>query len=52
MITFTGLMKITGDAYGVIKYFKGSILQSILFTYWGIKVCILKVVIHLCTKLV
>ena len=31
----------TGNAYGVIKLFKESMLLRLLLTYWGIRVCIL-----------
>ena len=44
-------MKITGNAYGVIKFFKGLILLRLLLTYWGRRVCILKVVMLLKTNL-
>ena len=44
-------MKKTGNAYGVIKFFKESILLRLLLTYWGRMVCILKVVMLLKTKL-
>ena len=44
-------MKKTGNAYGVIKLFKESILLRLLLTYWGRMVCILKVVMLLKTKL-
>ena len=33
-----------GNAYGVIKLFKESMLLRLLLTYWGRRVCILKVV--------
>ena len=41
----------TGNAYGVIKMFKESMLIRLLLTYWRSRVCILKVVILLSTKL-
>ena len=44
-------MKKTGNAYGVIKLFKESMLLRLLLTYWGRRVCILKVVMLLKTKL-
>ena len=44
-------MKKTGNAYGVIKLFKGSILLRLLLTYWGRRVCILKVFMLLKKKL-
>ena len=51
MITFGGYMKKAGNAYGVINKIKLSMLQRLLLTYWGRRVCILKVVILLKTKL-
>ena len=44
-------MEKTGNAYGVIKIFKGSIILRLLLTYWGRRVCILKVVMLLKTNL-
>ena len=44
-------MKKTGYAYGVIKLFKESMLLRLLLMYWEIRVCILKVVMLLKTKL-
>ena len=44
-------MKRTGNAYGVIKIFKESMLLRLLLTYWGRRVCILKVVMLLKTNL-
>ena len=44
-------MKKPGNAYGVIKNFKESMLLRLLLTYWGRRVCILKVVMLLKTKL-
>ena len=41
----------TGNVYGVIKLFRESILLRLLLTYWGRRVCILKVVMLLKTKL-
>ena len=51
MITFGGYMKNTGNAYDVIKVFKESIILMLLLTYWGRRVCILKGVMFLKTKL-
>ena len=51
MITFGGDMKKTGNAYGVIKLFKESMLLRLLLTYWERRVRILKGVILLKTKL-
>ena len=44
-------MEKTGNAYGVIKLFKGSMLLMLLLSFWGRRVCILKVVVLLKTKL-
>ena len=44
-------MKRTGNAYGVIKLFKESILLRLFLTYWGRRVCIFKVVMLLKTNL-
>ena len=44
-------MKKTGNAYGVIKIFKESMLLRIFLTYWGRRVLILKVVMLPKTKL-
>ena len=52
MITFRGSIKIIGNAYGVIKNSKESMLLRLLLTYWGRRVCILKVVMHLRTKII
>ena len=41
----------TGNAYGVIEIFKKSILLRLLLTYWGRRVCKLKVVMFLRTNL-
>ena len=41
----------TGNAYGAIKLFKESMLLRLLLAYWGRRVCILKVVMLLKTKL-
>ena len=51
MITFRDYMGKTDNAYGVIKLFKESILLRLLITYWGRRVCMLKVVRLLKTKL-
>ena len=40
-------MKKTGNAYGVIKVFKESMLLRLFLTYWGRRVCILKVFMFL-----
>ena len=45
-------MKKTGNAYGVIKLFKESMLQRLLLTYWERRICILKVVMLLKTNLI
>ena len=45
-------MKKTGNAYGVTKNFTESMLIRLLLTYWGRRVCILKVVMLLKTKLI
>ena len=45
-------MKITGNSYGVIKLFKASMILRLLLTYWGRRVCILKVVKLLNKKLI
>ena len=37
-------MEKTGNAYGVIKLFKKSMLLRLFLMYWGRRVCILKVV--------
>ena len=47
MITFRGLMKIAGNAYGVLKHSMESMLLIPLLAYWVIRVKILKVVMHL-----
>ena len=52
MITFWSLMKTTVNAYGVIQVFKESIILRILLTYWGRRVCILKVVMFLMKYLI
>ena len=52
MIVFRGSMKITGNVYGVIKYYKESMILRLLFTYWGKRVCILKVVMHPCKNVI
>ena len=44
-------MKRTDNDYDVIKLFKESMLLRLLLTYWGRRVCILKVVMLLNTKL-
>ena len=44
-------MKKTGNAYSVIKLFKESMILRLLLTYWGRRVCILKVVMLLKIKL-
>ena len=44
-------MKKTGNAYGVIKLFKESMILRLLLLYWGRRVCILKVVMLLKTDL-
>ena len=44
-------MKKTGNAYGVIKIFKESMLLRLLLAYLGRRVCIFKVVMFLKTKL-
>ena len=44
-------MKKTDNSYGVIKLFKASMLLRLLLIYWGRRVCILKVVMLLKTKL-
>ena len=41
----------TVNAYGVIKILKESMLLRLLLTYWGRRVCILKIVMLLKTKL-
>ena len=41
----------TGNAYCVIKLFKESMLLRLLLTYWGRRVCILKVVMLINTML-
>ena len=51
MIKFGGQMKKTGNAYGVIKSFNESMLLRLLLTYWGRRVCTLKVVMLLKKKL-
>ena len=43
-------MKKTNNAYGVINVFKESMILRLLLTYWGRRVCILKVVMFLKTK--
>ena len=45
-------MKKTGNAYGVIKVSEESILIRLFLTYWGRRVCILKVVVLLRKKLI
>ena len=50
LITFGGYMKKIGNAYGVIKVFKESMLLRILIKYWGRRECILKVVMLIHTK--
>ena len=40
-------MEKTGNAYGVINVFNESILLRLFLTYWGRRVCILKVVIQI-----
>ena len=52
MTTFGGLMKKTGNAYDVIKVYNESMLLSILLTYWGRRLCILKVVMLLSKNLI
>ena len=52
MITFWGLMKKTGNAYGVKQASKELMILRLLITYWGKRVCVLKVVIFLKTKLI
>ena len=44
-------MKKTGNAYGVINFFKESMLIRLFLKYCGRRVCILKVVILLKTNL-
>ena len=34
MIAFLGLMKITGNYYGVLKNYKKSMILRLLLTYW------------------
>ena len=46
-----GLDEKNGNAYGVIKVFKESMLLRLLLTYWGRRICILKVVMLLNKKL-
>ena len=41
----------TGNAYGVIKPFKESMLLRLFLVYWGRRICILKVVMLIKTKL-
>ena len=41
----------TGNAYGVINVLKESLILRLLLTYWGRRVCILKVVMLLKIKL-
>ena len=45
-------MKTTGNDYGVLKYSKESMLLSLLLMYWVRRLCILKVVMLLRTKLI
>ena len=42
----------TGHSYGVIKFSKESMLLRLLITYWGRRVCILKLVMLLGKKLI
>ena len=42
----------TRNAYGVIKVSRESMLLRLLITYWGRRVCILKVVMLLSSKLI
>ena len=44
-------MKKTGNAYGVINAFKESMLLRLFLAYWRRRVCILKAVMLLKTKL-
>ena len=37
MISFRGLIRITGNVYGVIKHYKESMILNLLLTYWGKK---------------
>ena len=52
MITFWGLMKINGNAYGILKYFKESMILCLLLMYWVRRVCILKFVMLLWTNII
>ena len=52
MITFWGLMKKTGNTYGVIKVSKESMLLRLFLTYWGRKLSILKVFMFLIKNLI
>ena len=47
IITFWALMKISCNAYGVIKVSKESIILSLLVTYWERRLCIFEVVMLL-----
>ena len=38
MVTFSGVMKKTGNFYGVSKVFKWSMILNLLLTYWGRRV--------------
>ena len=42
----------TGNAEGVIQFSKESTLLRILLTFWGSRVCILKVVMFLMTNII
>ena len=46
------LLKTTGNAYGVLKHSKESMLLRLLLVYWGRGVCKLKVVMFLRSKLI
>ena len=52
IITFWGLMKITGNVCGVIKVSKESMLLRLLLMYWGKRLWILKVVMFLRKNLI
>ena len=45
-------MKKTDNAYGIKQVSKEPMLLRLLLTYWGRRVCILKVVMFLRTKLI
>ena len=52
IIILWGLVKTTGNTYGVLNHSKESMLLRILRVYWGRRVCILKVVMLLRTNLI